>query len=101
MNYLSKFLPNLANVVEPLRRPTHTDGAWTWKKEHKESMQTIRIIMVETSLLQYYNPNKELTIQCDASSIEIGATLLQDEKPICYASKTLSDTEQQYAQIER
>ena len=29
-NYLSKFLPNLANVVEPLRRLTHNDVAWTW-----------------------------------------------------------------------
>ena len=48
--------------------------------------------MVETPLLQYYDPNKELTIQCGASNIGIGATLLQDEKPICYAGKTLSDT---------
>ena len=39
VNYLSKFLPNLANVVEPLRRLTHNDVAWTWNKEHKESMK--------------------------------------------------------------
>ena len=70
-------------------------------KEHKESMNKIRIMMVETPLLQYYDPNKELTIQCDASSIGIGTTLLQDEKSICYACKTLSDTERRYAQIER
>ena len=44
-------------------------------------MQQIIIMMVETPLLQYHDPNKELTIQCDASSIRIGATLLQDEKP--------------------
>ena len=29
VNYLSKFLPNLANVVEPLKRLTHNDVAWT------------------------------------------------------------------------
>ena len=29
VKYLSKFLPNLANVVEPLRRLTHNDVAWT------------------------------------------------------------------------
>ena len=39
VNYLSKFLPNLANVVEPLRRLTHNDVAWTWNKEHKESIE--------------------------------------------------------------
>ena len=88
-------------MVEPLRRLTHNDVAVTWNEEHKESMKKNRIMMVETPLLQYYDPNKELTIQCDASSIGIGATLLQDKKPICYASKTLSDTERRYAQIER
>ena len=36
VNYMSKFLPNLANVVEPLRRLTHNDVAWTWNKEHKQ-----------------------------------------------------------------
>ena len=52
----------------------------------KNQCQKIRIMMVETPLLQYYDPNKELTIQCDASSIGICATLFQEEKPICYAS---------------
>ena len=64
-------------------------------------MNKIREMMVETPLLQYYDPRQELTIQCDASSFGLGATLLRDEKPICYASKTLSDTERRYAQIER
>ena len=45
MNYLSKFLPNLANVVEPLRKLTHNDVVWTWKKEHKGSMQKIKMMM--------------------------------------------------------
>ena len=79
----------------------YNDVSWTWNKEHKESMKQIRIMMVETPLLQYYDPNKELTIQCDASSIGIGATLLQNKKPICYASKTLRDTKRRYVQIEQ
>ena len=41
--YLSKFLPNLANVVEPLRRLTHNDVVWIWKKEHTESIQKMRL----------------------------------------------------------
>ena len=37
----------------------------------------------------------------DASSRGLGAVLLQNNKPIAFASKSLSDTEQRYANIER
>ena len=38
-------------------------------------MNKIREMLVETPLLQYYDPRQELTIQCDASSFGLGATL--------------------------
>ncbi len=47
----------------------------------------------------YYDPTKELTIQCDASGKGLGAALLQNECPIAYASRPLTDTETCYASI--
>jgi hypothetical protein len=52
-------------------------------------------------VLSYYDPKIELEIQCDASKKGLGAELLQNGKPIAYASRTLTDTEQRYAQIEK
>ena len=49
----------------------------------------------------YYDPTKEIILQADASTTGLGATLLQDQKPIAFASKTLTDTESRYANIER
>ena len=40
-------------------------------------------------------------IQVDAYMHGLGAALLQNEKPIEFASKALTDTEQRYANIER
>ena len=51
--------------------------------------------------LVYYDTPKEVTLQVDASSIGLGAALLQDKKPIAFASKALTDTESHYANIER
>ena len=42
-----------------------------------------------------------MTIQVDASQIGLGAALLQDNKPIAFASKALTDAECRYANIER
>ena len=42
-----------------------------------------------------------MVLQVDASKIGLGATILQDDKPVAYASKALTDTERQWANIER
>ena len=42
-----------------------------------------------------------MTIQVDASQIGLGAALLQNGKPIAFASKALTKTECRYANIER
>ena len=40
-------------------------------------------------------------LQCDASSIGLGAALLQDGQPVAFASRVLSESERNYAQIEK
>ena len=42
-----------------------------------------------------------LAIQCDTSQKGLGAALLQNQKPVAYASRALTDTETRYAQIEK
>ena len=42
-----------------------------------------------------------MTIQVDASQVGLGAALLQNGKPIAFASKALTETKCQYANIKR
>ena len=51
--------------------------------------------------MRYYNPNKSLVIQCDASEKGMGAALRQECQPLAYISCALTDTETRYAQIEK
>ena len=34
VNYLGKFLPNLSDVMEPLRKLTHQNVEWKWTDVH-------------------------------------------------------------------
>ena len=51
--------------------------------------------------LPYFDVNAETTLQIDASEKGLGACLIQKEKVICYASRSLQKTEQNYQNLER
>uniref|UniRef100_A0A803JCG3 Gypsy retrotransposon integrase-like protein 1 n=1 Tax=Xenopus tropicalis TaxID=8364 RepID=A0A803JCG3_XENTR len=101
VNYLSKFLPHLSDVCEPLRRLTDKDSVWVWQSSHDKSMEQIKKLVTAQPVLRYYDVNEEVTVQCDASEKGLGATLMQQGQPVAFASRTLSPTEQRYAQIEK
>ena len=56
---------------------------------------------VEATTLKYFHVNEGAMIQCDSREAGVGAAILQNDKPIAYASRALLDTEQGYAQIEK
>ena len=52
-------------------------------------------------VLPYFNINAETTLQMDASKKGLGACLIQNGKVVCYASRALTKTEQNYQNLER
>ena len=51
-------------------------------------------------ILAYYNPKKQTVLQADASIKGLGVCLLQEEKPVYFASKALTDAQWGYVAIE-
>ena len=101
VNYLSKFLPRLSEVCQPLRRLTMKDVEWHWTHDQDEAFNRLKQLVTEAPVLKYFEPAKELILQSDASDTELGAILTQNGQPIAFASRALSDAETRYAQIER
>ena len=52
-------------------------------------------------VLTYYNPENQTTLQTDASVKGLGACLLQDDRPVYFASKALTDAQKGYVAIVR
>ena len=101
INYLAKFLLKLSEVMEPIRHLTRKSTPWEWSTEQDKAFQTVQKLVTKAPILCYYDPSKELTIQCDASQSGLGAALLQNGRPIENASRALTETETRYAQIEK
>lgn len=58
-------------------------------------------VEVYMEVLRYFEFNVESVIQTDGSQKGLGAFLLQQQRPVYYASKALTDAERNYINIER
>lgn len=101
VNYLAKFAPNVSEVTAPLRQLLIKTNEFVWDTPQSQAFNRVKDIITKSPVLAYFDPQKQLTLQVDASKYGLGAALLQDGRPICYASKSLTFTEQNYANIER
>ncbi len=101
VNYLSKYIPHLSEIAAPLRQLTHKNIHWSWMPQHTQAFKQIKEKIAQAPSLQYFNMSKSVTLTCDASKYGLGAACLQENGPIAYASRTMTETEQRYSQIEK
>ena len=73
---------------------------WSWAEDQINAFENIKVLLTKAPILTYYNPKLPLCIQCDSSQFGLGVALLQGGKPLDFRSRTLTPTEQRYAQIE-
>lgn len=101
VNYIGRFVPNLSNKTYELRQLLKKDVEWHWTDQHQNEFDSLKNILVDAPVLQYYVVDKPVVISVDASKNGLGACILQDNLPVSYASRSLTKAEQNYAQIEK
>ena len=106
VNYYGKFIPNLATTLHPLNQLLHRDHRWKWSKECEAAFQAAKEGVASSSVLVHYNPSLPLRMAGDASAYGVGAVISHvmpdgSERPIAFASRTLSASEKNYSQIEK
>ena len=106
VNYYAKFLPNLSTTISPLYTLLKKNSRWQWTEECSQAFLAAKGMLTSSKVLAHYNPKLPLILATDASSYGVGAVLTQvseegTERPIAYVSRTLSDAERNYAQIEK
>ena len=96
-----RFLPRLSEVAQPIRELTTANTRFIWTPQHDKAFDEVKKLVVSHPVLKYYDVDEEVTVQCDASERGLGAALLEQGQPVAFASRTLTLTEQRYAQIEK
>jgi hypothetical protein len=107
LNYYGKFIENLATLIHPLNTLLRADTPWNWSQECLKAFMDAKEALTSSTVLAHFDPNLPIVLAGDASSYGIGAVISVriktngSERPIAFASRTLSQSEKNYAQLEK
>lgn len=101
INYLRDFIPNMSQLVSPLRELLRKEAEWIWTDIHSEAFRKIKAEICSPRVLASFDPICPVEIQCDASKDTLGFCMLQKGRPIHFGSRSMTHTEESYAQVEK
>ena len=106
LNYYHRFLPDLATVVKPMHELLEKQRKFVWSKECDASFERSKQLLTSQQCLTHFDPRLPLLLATDASPWGISGILSHimpdgQEKPIAFASKSLSKTQLKYSQLDK
>ncbi len=103
--YYLRFLPQYSRTTAPLCQLLKKDEPWNWTAECSEAVQMLKSQLTTPPILAHFDPDSPTIVTCDASTQALGAVLSQEqdgvERPVAFASRALTPTEQRYSVGER
>ncbi|UYV66564.1 K02A2.6-like [Cordylochernes scorpioides] len=104
-SYYRRFIKNFAQKAEPLHRLLRKDTRFEWGPDQRQVYESLKLALALEPVLAHFDEKYATELHTDASGFGIGAVLVQvqggSEKPIGYASRTLSTAEKNYSTTKR
>lgn len=105
-NYVRRYVPNMAVIMNPLYELLKCNVEWQWLPRHQESFENIKKIICKSPALVPFDFNRKTVLQCDSSKDGIGCCMFQEYenkllKLVACASRTMNDHEVNYSQTEK
>ncbi|XP_054259583.1 uncharacterized protein K02A2.6-like [Macrosteles quadrilineatus] len=106
VNYYNRFIKDLATLLKPLHKLLQKGNKYVWNEQCEQSFQQIKKVISSDTVLCHYSPELPLVLATDASPVGLGAVISHrfpdgTEKPIAFASRTLTKPEEKYSQIDK
>ncbi|GFV64337.1 retrovirus-related Pol polyprotein from transposon 297 [Trichonephila clavipes] len=99
--WYQKFTQNYADICEPLYRLKKKGAKFNWLTEAQDSFNKVKRALTKAPVLQLPYFQEQFNLFTDASGVEIGAVLNQNQRPFNFASRALNKAERNYTVTER
>ena len=83
-------------MVSPLTQLTRKDQPFSWTDEGEACFEDMKRRLTTAPILAILNTTKTFEVYCDASYQGLGCVLVQDKRPLAYASRQLKVHEKNY-----
>ena len=101
----AEFIPEFSKKAAKLRELTKKSARFSWRKEHQQCFQSLLSSFKKDTLLQFFDGSLPTYVFVDAHHSGLSAILAQGQsldtaRPVALASRTTSDAEKSYPQID-
>lgn len=106
VNYYRNFVPNASSLLNPLHTLLRAGVTWHWGESQQCAFDKVKKELASDRLLAHFDPSMPLVLTVDAGPSGLGAVLSHVnnkgcERPIAFASRSLSVSEKVYSQIQK
>ena len=103
--YFRCFVPGFSEIAKPLYDLTRKDSKFMFGEKECEALDKLKELLTSSPVLAIYNPTADTELQCDASSTDIRAILIQKQadgrfRPVSYFSQRTTPQESRYHSFE-
>ncbi|KAL7724485.1 hypothetical protein ACLKA6_007314 [Drosophila palustris] len=104
-SWYRRFVPNFADIVQPMSLLLKKGQKWDWKLEQQAAFEELKARLTEAPVLACPDFSEKFVLQTDASDCGLGAVLTQQhqgaERVIAYVSRRLVKAEENYSATEK
>jgi hypothetical protein len=101
VNFYRDLYPKRAATLAPLTEFCGQKKKFIWAADQEQAFQQIKELLAQDTMLTYPQFDKPFVVYTDASEKQIGGVITQENKPLGFFSKKLTDTQRQYPVTEQ
>ena len=96
VNYYGDMWKQRSHILAPLSKLVSNNAKWKWTEVEQKAFDKAKRMIAKEALLSYPNFNKEFHVFTDASDYQLGAVIMQNDKPLAFYTRKMNQAQQKY-----